>query len=732
MAITTSSDFSLWFSNTADKAPGTSGLSTGGLYINTADGKMWLATSATTKVALAVNAEEISVASTSGKKLYLLGSESSSGDQKLYSDSGIVYSSETSNQGLTVTGYLKCDSILDLHGSHPYSGNVPLGCPDNSGKFYWGTIGEIVKASQSISSGTKIGSITIGDRTTEFYAPAVDVENGSTVSASASYNSTNGISIGSITVDGSTTTLYSPKIVDSSNKTYVFAKYTPAAADNAYIVAVNSTTDGYYELRKFPGLEFVSYTLKTTHPLYIDEGATVRNDPLVVNTSVDTKKVRTLSNGSYTEGTAGQVLMSGGSDGDVYWSDIPLSDLETVISSNSSGVLTLEPESKVFIKADFSLAETSKLLDVHGLCGNSGQVLMSNGSAGGVFWGDLPESSGGSETASSVTSKDVRTYMSDNNTGTMRSHLLATTSATGGNLVTLGEITFNTTDDNYSTIKFDTSLDVTYQLTAGTVKTSKIFAPTSKGGSTYGNGTDGQVLMSGGSSKGVYWGTVSSGSSTDEKVKQNLETSANYNRPIMFATNSSISDGTAGELAFNNNIYINPKNNLLHATSISCNTLQATSIKAATTSGGTSISTGINRQVLRTNGSSVYWDSLSYTSTNSSMSTIVDNYAPSMIVVRLDAISCMSIGPSATSSCPAIINMFRYSGSNGHTYKGQACVIDGMGIWSYNLTYIRQNDSWDIQGGTYITNDNFAAGYYANATLITGSPSVTLQGYTTF
>lgn len=56
---------------------------------------------------------------------------------------------------------------------------------------------------------------------------------------------------------------------------------------------------------------------------------------------------------------------------------------------------------------------------------------------------------------------------------------------------------------------FQTDVEIS---SSNSLKTNKVLAPTTSGGSTYGAGTNGQALMSNGTN--TYWGTVSGGGSS--------------------------------------------------------------------------------------------------------------------------------------------------------------------------------------------------------------------------
>ena len=75
------------------------------------------------------------------------------------------------------------------------------------------------------------------------------------------------------------------------------------------------------------------------------------------------------------------------------------------------------------------------------------------------------------------------------------------------------------------------------------IQISKIKAPTTAGGTTYGAGSSGQVLMSDGST--THWGNVSS---TDEKVKYDKSTS-NTAFKVLAGANGSPTNGTSTSTA---------------------------------------------------------------------------------------------------------------------------------------------------------------------------------------
>ena len=94
---------------------------------------------------------------------------------------------------------------------------------------------------------------------------------------------------------------------------------------------------------------------------------------------------------------------------------------------------------------------------------------------------------------------------------------------------------------------YDTNF--TYQTSTGTLSTPKIkisgiSAPTASGGTTYGTGSNGQVLKSNGSG-GVYW---ASDSNTNTQIRVYRQTGDNYNDdyPILVSRTATSSIGTAG------------------------------------------------------------------------------------------------------------------------------------------------------------------------------------------
>ena len=77
------------------------------------------------------------------------------------------------------------------------------------------------------------------------------------------------------------------------------------------------------------------------------------------------------------------------------------------------------------------------------------------------------------------------------------------------------------------------NLRVTNTTFSDTVQVTKIKAPTTSGGTTYGPGTSGQVLKSNGTS--IYW---ASDSNTDTQVTQSSSTSTQYRPVILGYTNT--------------------------------------------------------------------------------------------------------------------------------------------------------------------------------------------------
>jgi len=95
------------------------------------------------------------------------------------------------------------------------------------------TVGS-ASVTQTVSSGTKIGSVTIDGTTTDLYAP----NGGSDVSVTQTLAS--GTEIGSITVDDTTTTLYAP------TATSVSVTQTLSSGEEIGSITVGSTTTTLY------------------------------------------------------------------------------------------------------------------------------------------------------------------------------------------------------------------------------------------------------------------------------------------------------------------------------------------------------------------------------------------------------------------------------------------------------------------------------------------------------
>lgn len=85
------------------------------------------------------------------------------------------------------------------------------------------------------------------------------------------------------------------------------------------------------------------------------------------------------------------------------------------------------------------------------------------------------------------------------------------------------------------------------------LKVTKVSAPTTSGGSTYGPGSSGQVLKSNGTS--VYWGTDSAGTSTDTKVKQTAVTTGGP-YPVLLAYSGSPTSGTSSTANYVTNLKV--------------------------------------------------------------------------------------------------------------------------------------------------------------------------------
>lgn len=108
------------------------------------------------------------------------------------------------------------------------------------------------------------------------------------------------------------------------------------------------------------------------------------------------------------------------------------------------------------------------------------------------------------------------------------------------------------------------NLRVTDTTLTDTLQVTKIKAPTTSGGTTYGVGTNGQVLKSNGTS--TYWG---SDTSSDLRARQTLY-STNANHPLLMsnAQTSSTTENIDNYTYRNNSIFANPSTGSLYATFI--------------------------------------------------------------------------------------------------------------------------------------------------------------------
>ena len=102
------------------------------------------------------------------------------------------------------------------------------------------------------------------------------------------------------------------------------------------------------------------------------------------------------------------------------------------------------------------------------------------------------------------------------------------------------------------------NLRVTDTTLTDTLQVTTIKAPTSAGGSTYGPGTNGQVLKSDGTS--AYWGPDSAG--TDENVKQSSTTTSNYRPLVLGKTDSANPDNletlVTGQTYVSKHVFVQP------------------------------------------------------------------------------------------------------------------------------------------------------------------------------
>ena len=120
------------------------------------------------------------------------------------------------------------------------------------------------------------------------------------------------------------------------------------------------------------------------------------------------------------------------------------------------------------------------------------------------------------------------------------------------------------------------------------IQITSISAPTSAGETTYGPGTNGQVLKSNGSS--IYW---TSDSNSDTLVKQTAKTD-NVNYKLLGTATASPTSGNAAEAIYDANITINPSTHTITATNFA-----GTATKATQDGDGNTIT---SRYVINTTG----------------------------------------------------------------------------------------------------------------------------------
>ena len=107
------------------------------------------------------------------------------------------------------------------------------------------------------------------------------------------------------------------------------------------------------------------------------------------------------------------------------------------------------------------------------------------------------------------------------------------------------------------------NLRVTNTTFSDTVQVTKIKAPTTSGGTTYGPGTSGQVLKSNGTS--IYW---ASDSNTDTQVTQSSSTSTQYRPVILGYTNTTtiadLANTVTNQVYATTNLFVKPSAGELH------------------------------------------------------------------------------------------------------------------------------------------------------------------------
>lgn len=250
------------------------------------------------------------------------------------------------------------------------------------------------------------------------------------------------------------------------------------------------------------------------------------------------KRISTHENSACNYGTAGQVLASGGENGNLYWTNMATGDVPTKVSqlTNDSGYITSSALSGYLTSSGGNISGSLSFINsqstaLYKLSNNGfeclndttnkleqfihkgpGTININGGDVGNLQIYKLkyltaPNSSGsttfsGGSSGQALMSDGIACYWG---TPTDTKDTTGSSNKTSTKLYLTGATSQTTSSTTYSNSAV--YVDPFNRLcgTSG-IYTNKFYAPTSSGGTSYGVGSNGKVLMSNGSTN--YWGNI--------------------------------------------------------------------------------------------------------------------------------------------------------------------------------------------------------------------------------
>jgi hypothetical protein len=344
--------------------------------------------------------------------------------------------------GVISTAYVNSTGAYTISGVHTYTANIVISNPagisvnssfgtanqvltSNGTSAYWST----PKLSANINGGT--GAI-------QFY-------NGTILGSNATFKydeTSNTLTIGNNAVFA---TVNSTAYTGSANSTTYFGGQLSSVYVNStslattlspYVNSVNlsanlanyvNTTATAYDSARLGGALAATYVANSGN--YTIGGSLTFNNSIIHSGNITISNSVTANNSD--QGTAGQVLTSGGPNKNVYWTTVPNVSAQYTWTNNQSFTNTVTfTGNSIFANA----------ISANGLYGTAGQQLLSGGTGANAYWGFAP----GANTAGGT---GAIQYW---NGTTFGSSLGLSFTATGNNLsvansITIGSATINST-----------------------------------------------------------------------------------------------------------------------------------------------------------------------------------------------------------------------------------------------------------------------------------------------